>query len=37
VRVGKPLRCGPEKAMGSALACIAANQAMEKKSRITIA
>lgn len=37
VRVGKPLRCGPEKAMGSALACIAANQAMEKKSRITVA
>ena len=37
VRVGKPLRCGPDKAMGSALACIAANQAMEKKSRITIA
>jgi predicted dehydrogenase len=37
VRVGKPLRCGPEKAVGSALACIAANQAMEKKSRITIA
>lgn len=37
VRVGKPLRCGPEKAMGSALACIAANQAMEKKSRLEIA
>jgi predicted dehydrogenase len=37
VRVGKPLRCGPDKAMGSALACIAANQAMEKKTRITIA
>jgi len=37
VRVAKPLRCGPDKAMGSALACIAANQAMEKKSRMTIA
>ncbi|HSB62392.1 MAG TPA: hypothetical protein VLI67_11775, partial [Vicinamibacteria bacterium] len=37
VRVGTPLRCGPEKAVGSALACIAANQAIEKKTRIRIA
>jgi predicted dehydrogenase len=36
VRTGRPLRCGPEKAMGSALACIAANQAIEKKARVVI-
>jgi predicted dehydrogenase len=36
VRTGKPLRCGPQRAIGSALACIAGNQAMEKKTRVTI-
>ena len=37
VRVGRPLRCGPEKALGSALACLAANQAIEKKTRVVLA
>jgi len=37
VRTGQPLLCGPDKAIGSALACIASNQAMEKKARITVA
>ena len=32
----EPLRCGPQKAIGSALACIAGNQAMEKKTRVAI-
>jgi hypothetical protein len=36
VRVGRPLRCGPEKALGSALACLAANQAIQQKARITL-
>ncbi len=36
IRTGKPLRCGPKKALGSALACIAGNQAMEKKTRVII-
>ena len=37
VRTGTPLRCGPQKAIGSALACIAGNQAMEKKTRVLVA
>jgi predicted dehydrogenase len=37
VRTGQPLLCGPERAIGSALACIASNKAMEKKERIVIA
>ena len=37
VRVGRPLRCGPEKALGSALACLAANEAIEKKTRVVLA
>lgn len=37
IRTGKPLLCGPDKAVGSALACIAANQAIEKKARVVIA
>jgi len=37
IRVGKPLRCGPDKAMGSARACIAAHEAVEKKARVTLA
>ncbi len=34
VRTGKPVRCGPEKAMQSAMAVITANRAAEKHSRI---
>jgi hypothetical protein len=37
IRTGKPLLCGPDKAIGSALACIAANQAIEKRARVVIA
>jgi predicted dehydrogenase len=37
IRTGKPLLCGPERAVGSAKACIAANEAIDKKTRITIA
>jgi predicted dehydrogenase len=37
VRVGQPLRCGPEKAMGSARACLAAHEAVQTKTRIVLA
>jgi predicted dehydrogenase len=37
VRVGRPLRCGPEKAFGSALACLAAHEAIVKKTRVVLA
>jgi hypothetical protein len=37
IRVGRPLRCGPDKAVGSAVACLAANEAIQKKTRITLA
>jgi predicted dehydrogenase len=37
VRVGKPLRCGPEKALGSARACLAAHEAVQKKARVALA
>ena len=37
IRVGRPLRCGPDKAVGSAVACLAANEAIQKKARITLA
>jgi predicted dehydrogenase len=36
VRTGTPLLCGPEKAMGSALACLAGNQAMANKARVKV-
>jgi predicted dehydrogenase len=36
VRTGKPLLCGPERAVGSAKACIRANEAVEKKTRLTV-
>lgn len=36
VRTGKPVRCGPKKAMESALAVLVANQAAEKHARIEI-
>jgi predicted dehydrogenase len=36
VRTGAPLACGPERALGSARACIAGFDAIEKKTRIEI-
>jgi predicted dehydrogenase len=36
VRVGRPLRCGPEKALGSAVACLAAHKAIESRSRVEL-
>jgi hypothetical protein len=36
IRVGTPVACGPQKAIGSARACIAANQAIKTKARVTI-
>jgi len=37
IRVGRPLRCGPDKAIGSALGCLAAHEAVQKKTRIVLA
>ncbi len=37
VRTGKSVRCGPEKAMQSALAVLTANRAAEKHTRIEMA
>jgi predicted dehydrogenase len=36
IRVGTPLACGPDKAFGSARACIRANEAIKTKSRVTV-
>jgi predicted dehydrogenase len=36
VRTRTPLKCGPERALGSALACIAGFDAMETKARVEI-
>jgi hypothetical protein len=36
IRAGAPLACGPEKALGSARACIAANEAIRTKARVKI-
>jgi predicted dehydrogenase len=36
VRSGTPLLCGPERALGSAAACIRAYEAGEQKSRLTL-
>ena len=36
IRGGTPVACGPEKAIGSARACIAANQAIKTKGRVEI-
>jgi predicted dehydrogenase len=37
IRVGRPLRCGPDKAIGSAAACLAAHESVQKKARVTVA
>ena len=36
IRTGVPLECGPELAAGSARACLAAHEAMEKKARVAV-
>ncbi|MEW6128011.1 MAG: Gfo/Idh/MocA family oxidoreductase [Acidobacteriota bacterium] len=36
IRTGKPVRCGPEKAMRSAIACLTANRSAEQKARLEI-
>jgi predicted dehydrogenase len=36
IRTGAPLRCGPERAMKSATACILANESADKKARLPI-
>ena len=36
VRTGRPLACGPERAMHSARACIRANEAVEAKARLAV-
>jgi predicted dehydrogenase len=36
IRAGTPLACGPDKAFGSARACIGANEAIKTKSRVTL-
>lgn len=37
IRTGSPVRCGPEKAMKSAIACLTANRAAEQRQRLEIA
>jgi predicted dehydrogenase len=37
VRTGAPLACGPDKAMGSAVACLRAFDAIEQKTRLSVA
>lgn len=36
IRVGTPLACGPDKALDSARACLAANEAIKQKARLVI-
>jgi len=36
IRAGTPLRCGPDEAMGSAVACLRALEAIEGKARVPI-
>lgn len=36
IRAGTPLRCGPDEAMGSAIACLHALEAIERKARVPI-
>jgi predicted dehydrogenase len=36
IRAGTPLRCGPRSGLDSARACIRANEAVEKKTRLTV-
>ena len=36
IRVGTPLACGPDKAIGSARACIGANEAIKTRARVNL-
>jgi predicted dehydrogenase len=36
VRTGRPLRCGPERALRSAASCLAAHAAVTSRSRVTL-
>jgi predicted dehydrogenase len=36
IRAGVPLRCGPERAIRSATACLMANQSLERKARLSV-
>jgi predicted dehydrogenase len=36
IRTGAPLRCGPEMASGITAACVAANQAIESRTRVPV-
>jgi predicted dehydrogenase len=36
IRTGTPLKCGPEAAMSSAVACIAGFEAIETKQRVVV-
>jgi predicted dehydrogenase len=36
VRTGAPLRCGPQRALASARACLAGFEAIEKRTRVEI-
>ena len=36
IRTGVPLRCGPDKAIGSAVACLKTFEAIEQKTRLTV-
>jgi predicted dehydrogenase len=36
IRVGTPLRCGPDKAIGSAIACLVADEAVTRKTRLPV-
>ncbi len=36
IRTGNPVRCGPQKAMRTAIACLTANRAAEKRARLEI-
>lgn len=36
IRTGRPVRCGPEKAMRSAITCLMANRSAEQKTRLDI-
>jgi predicted dehydrogenase len=36
IRTGSAVRCGPEKAMKSAIACLAANRSAEQKARLVL-
>jgi hypothetical protein len=37
IRVGRPLLCGPDRAVHSAMACIRADEAVHQKTRLTVA